>query len=263
MPEQNGSTEASKMSGACVVIGATGGIGRELCERLAADGRPLAIAARNEGPLSDLASRLESKGVKVFRRAFDAADAGATEAFFTDAASELGEITGAANCAGSILVKPAHLTKDEEFDDVIKVNLYSAFSVVKAAAKTMRKGGGSVVLFTTAAARAGIPNHEAIAAAKGGVISLSRSAAATYANNNIRFNAVGPGLVNTPGASELVGNETARKASEAMHALGRIGEPGEVASLAHWLLGADATWVSGQTFGIDGGLGTLRGRVKV
>jgi len=213
--------------------------------------------------VSDLAGKLEGEGVKVFHRALDAADAEATEGFFTDAANELGGVTGAANCAGSILVKPAHLTKPDEFDDALKVNLYSAFSVVRAAAKTMRKSGGSVVLFTTAAARTGIPNHEAIAAAKGGVISLSRSAAATYASNNIRFNAVGPGLVNTPGASDIVGNETARKASEAMHALGRIGEPGEVASLAHWLLGPDATWVTGQTFGIDGGLGTLRGRVKV
>jgi len=125
------------------------------------------------------------------------------------------------------------------------------------------RSDSATALFTTAAARTGIPNHEAIAAAKGGVISLSRSAAATYASNNIRFNAVGPGLVNTPGASDIVGNETARKASEAMYALARIGESGEVASLAHWLLGPDATWVTGQTFGIDGGLGTLRGRVKV
>ncbi|MEM9064817.1 MAG: SDR family oxidoreductase [Planctomycetota bacterium] len=251
------------METACAVVGATGGIGRVLCHRLASSGRPLAISARADGPLSDLRSELESKGATVFSRSFDASDASLTEGFLTEAANELGPVTGLANTVGSILVKPAHLTSPDDFDSVLKTNLYTAFACVRAAAKTMRKDGGSIVLFSTAAARTGLPNHEAIAAAKGGVISLATSAAATYASNNIRFNTIAPGLVDTPGAAALVGNETARKASEAMHALGRIGKPDDVASLAAWLLGPEATWVSGQTFGIDGGLGTLRGRVKV
>jgi NAD(P)-dependent dehydrogenase (short-subunit alcohol dehydrogenase family) len=117
-----------------------------------------------------------------------------------------------------------------------------------------------VVLFSTAAAAVGLPNHEAIAAAKAGVEGLVRSAAATYASQGLRFNAIAPGLVRTPLSARITSSETALKASVAMHPLGRIGEPDEVASLAAWLLGPDATWATGQVYTLDGGLAALRAR---
>ena len=120
--------------------------------------------------------------------------------------------------------------------------------------------GGSIVLCTTAAARTGMANHEAIAAATGGVMGLALSAAATYAPRNIRVNCVAPGLVDTPLAARITSNEGALKASTAMHALGRIGRPEEVASGIAWLLDPANSWVTGQVLGIDGGLGTLRPR---
>lgn len=136
----------------------------------------------------------------------------------------------------------------------------AAFALVRAAAPQMgRTGGGSIVLMSSAAGRIGLANHEAIAAAKAGVIGLTLSAAASYAARGVRVNAVAPGLVRTPLSARLVGNEASLKASEALHALGRIGEPDEVASLIDWLLGPQR-WVTGQVFGIDGGLGTVRSR---
>jgi NAD(P)-dependent dehydrogenase (short-subunit alcohol dehydrogenase family) len=122
----------------------------------------------------------------------------------------------------------------------------------------MMSTGGSIALVSTAAARTGLANHEAIAAAKGGVIGLTLSAAATYASRNIRVNCVAPGLTATPLAARITSNEAALKASQAMHALGRIGQPEEVASALAWLLDPENSWVTGQILGVDGGLGSIR-----
>ena len=111
-----------------------------------------------------------------------------------------------------------------------------------------------------AAARLGLANHEAIAAAKAGIIGLTLSAAATYAARGLRVNAVAPGLVRTPMTTRITSSEPALKSSMAMHALGRIGEPEEVASAIAWLLDAEQSWVSGLVLGVDGGLATLRTR---
>ena len=126
----------------------------------------------------------------------------------------------------------------------------------------MQKCGGSIVLFSTAAARTGLPNHEAIAAAKAGVIGLMQSAAASYASRGIRINAVAPGLVKTGLTEKIWSNEKSAAFSQGMHALGRLGEPEDVASLVQWLLDPENNWVTGQVLGVDGGLGTLRAAAR-
>ena len=243
------------------ILGATGGIGSALCRRLASRGCHLAIAARRQEPLDALASEL-GDAVKL-TRAFDATDATASEGFIKDAADTLGGLDGATNLVGSIILKPAHLTSDEELERTLRLNLWTSFGVVRGAAKTMRKGGGSVVLMGTAAAIAGVANHEAIAAAKGAVAGLARSAAATYAPSNIRFNVVAPGLVDTPLATDITSNEMATKASAAMHALGRIGNPEDIAPMIDLLLSPQAEWITGQVIGADGGLSRIQPRMKV
>ena len=232
------------------IIGAAGGIGSALARMLRQRGAEPILLGRSAERLAPLAEELGATSLVV--------DASQIEEL-EKAVLSLGAIQGIVNCAGSILLKPAHLVSEAEWRQTIETNLTTAFATVRAGAKALAQGG-SIVLCATAAARTGIPNHEAIAAAKGGVIGLTLSAAATYAPRNIRVNCVAPGLVDTPLAARITANEAALKMSVGMHALGRIGKPEDVASGIVWLLDPENSWVTGQILGIDGGLGTVRAR---
>ncbi len=238
-----------------LVIGAAGGIGSALVRRLVASGGKVFLAGRDATRLQTLATELGMPWGTV-----EATDPDAIDALADRATSELGGLDGLANCAGSILLKPAHLTSAADWQATIATNLTSAFGCVRAAGRLMKGEGGSVVLVSSAAARVGLANHEAIAAAKAGIIGLVLSAAATYAKQKVRFNAVAPGLVRTPLSKGLLSSELAEKASVGMHPLGRLGEPDEVAAAIQWFLDPAQGWITGQVLGIDGGLADLRGR---
>ncbi len=248
-----------------IIVGATGGIGSVLCQQLASHGAcNIMLAARDKSKLEELENTLEQADLKkhssrVAIQVMDARDSAQVTTVFAAAIEKFGNINGVVNLCGSIILKPAHLTSDEEFRDTISVNLVTAFNVLRAAARSMTTGG-SVVLMSTVATRIGLANHEAIAAAKAGVNGLVISAAATYATRNLRINAVAPGLVRTPLASKITGNELALKASTSMHPLGRIGEPNDVAAAIMWLLDPSTTWVTGQVISVDGGLSTVRAK---
>lgn len=239
-----------------VVFGGGGGIGAEVAARVVRRGWNCVIAGRT-------ASALESVAQSINARVFvaDARHDDQVDACVADAVNAFGGVDGIVNCVGSLLLKPAHLTTRAEWDDVLATNLTTAFHCVRAAAKYFsREHGGSIVLCSSVAARVGLANHEAIAAAKAGVIGLALSAAATYASRNIRVNCVAPGLVRSPMTARLVSNEASLKASVAMHPLGRIGEPADVAAAIEWLLDPAASWVTGQVIGVDGGLSNVRPR---
>ena len=184
----------------------------------------------------------------------------ALDAAVDRAVQEQGPLDGIVNCAGSLLLKPAHRTTEDEWRDTLTANLDTAFATVRAGARVMMKTGGSIVLLSSAAARIGLANHEAIAAAKAGVVGLALSASASYAPRGIRVNVVAPGLVRTGLTADLLRSEPSEKASVAMHAMGRIGEASDVARAITWLLDPDQSWVTGQVLGVDGGLATVRAR---
>ncbi|MEI6255488.1 MAG: SDR family oxidoreductase [Planctomycetota bacterium] len=242
-------------SQAVLVIGAYGGIGSSVARLLVAGGNRVFLAGRDRARLQSLAEDLAMPSAIV-----DAADAEALDICADRAVAELGKLTGITNCAGSLLLKPAHLTTAADWQATLAASLTSSFNCVRAAGRLLRAEGGSVVLVSSAAARIGLPNHEAIAAAKAGIIGLVLSAAATYARQKIRFNAVAPGLVRTPLTQGLVSSELAEKASVAMHPLGRLGEPDEVARAIAFFLDPAQSWITGQVLGVDGGLADLKGR---
>ena len=243
------------MGKGALILGASGGIGTALATRLRNCGWDLVLAGRNEKSLSELASTIDSPHFVV-----EATHLNEVQELCRFTSEHLQSFNGAVNCVGSILLKPAHLTSEDEFTSVLKQNLYTSFFLAKSVIPFFKECGGSIVMFSTAAAQIGIPNHEAIAAAKLGVEGLVRAASASYASNGIRLNTISPGLVNTPLARRITSNQKSLESSLAMHPLGRIGEATDIASAAAWLLEPENSWVTGQNLVVDGGLSGLKTR---
>lgn len=244
---------ANNNSPVYAILGATGGIGTSLSQRLAQQGARLFLGARDEAKLSALAAQTQAATMSL-----DATSSASVDAFIAQAVATYGQLDGVVNCVGSVLLKPAHITTNDEWQFTLRQNLDSAFYLLRAATKAMQGRGGSIVLLSSAAGRTGLANHEAIAAAKAGIIGLTLSAAASYAARGIRVNCVAPGLVATPLTARITGNDASLKASAAMHALGRIGAAEDVASAIAWLLDPANNWVTGQVIGVDGGLASVR-----
>lgn len=243
------------MAGEVVLItGGAGGIGSALARRLVARGDRVVLFGRTAGTLEALAAELGGEE-RALAHEGDARAAEDLERAVGCAVERYGSLAGLAHCVGSIVLRPLHATTPEEFRSTLDLNLTSAFLACRAALGAMRRGGGgSIVLVSSAAARQGLMNHEAIAAAKAGIEGMVRAAAMTYARQSIRVNAVGPGLTETALAAPIVSSPASRQVSEAMHPLGRLGRPEDVAAAIAFLLGPESGWITGQVLGIDGGL---------
>jgi len=228
-----------------LVIAASSSIGQALTSALKLQGDSVFTTARDKSKLNP-------------DMILDATDFDAVNEAFKQA----GTIDGVVNCSGSLFLKPAHITTKEQYQNVIDASLTTSFATVNAAGNYMKEGG-SVVLIASAAALVGISNHEAISAAKAGIIGLAQSAAATYAKNNLRFNVVAPGMVASPLTAELIKSEAMLDASKAMHALGRIGKPEDIAQAILFLLSPQNNWITGQVLAVDGGLSRVRPKVKM
>ncbi len=243
-----------------LVVGGSGGIGSALARRLVERDWQVVVAARDAARLREVAGAIGAEAVEL-----DATRSADVDEAIDSIVARHGRLDGVAHCAGSILLKPAHLIRDDEFAATLAANLTSAFFVLRAAVRVMMRqpAGGSIVLCSSVAARRGLVNHEAIAAAKAGVEGLALAAAASYARQGIRVNCVAPGLTRTGMTRRLTDNESVARASAALHPLGRIGEPDEVASAIAWFLDPAQRWVTGQVLGVDGGLGCIQSMNRV
>lgn len=236
-----------------LITGANGGIGSALARKLSKAGTKLVLAGRNEEELKSLGDELGAPVIVC-----DFTDLEEVSACVKEALEHLGEIEAVAHCIGSILLKPAHLTSANDWHAVIETNLTSSFYLLNQLGRPMSKSGGTIAFVTSVAGEKGLSNHEAIAAAKAGLAGLTRSAAATYVGSGLRVNCVSPGLTETKLAKPITGNEKARKFSEQMHPLGRLGQPEDIASALFFLLSPDNSWITGQTLSVDGGLSSLQ-----
>lgn len=238
-----------------IIGGITGGIGSSLALTFSSQGHSVSGFARNAGN-GDL------NGVTI--KLCDATNPEAVESILNAFRQELGQIDSYTHAIGSITLKPAHLTSPEEWHNTIRQNLDSAFFALRVISKIMSKQGfGSCLFFSTAAAQVGISNHEAVAAAKGGIEAMVRSAAATYSAKGVRVNAIAPSLTETPLSQSITGNQQALEISKRMHPLGEIGQPSDIASLAAWLHSNEARFVTGQTFVVDGGISSIVPKPRV
>jgi NAD(P)-dependent dehydrogenase (short-subunit alcohol dehydrogenase family) len=236
-----------------LIGGITGGIGSELAVKLSAGGDRVAGYAR-KAAVGDSFSPQDNFVLKTC----DATEPETLETVINEFQKELGSIDSYTHAIGSIYLRPAHLTPVEDWLQTIQTNLNSAFYALRSVTKIMSKQGhGSCLFFSTAAAQTGIANHEAIAAAKGGIEAMVRAAAASYASRGLRINAIAPSLTDTPLSQAIVGSEQALEISKRMHPTGAIGEASDVASLAAWLHSDQAKFVTGQTFVIDGGISKI------
>lgn len=240
-----------------VVAGGTGGIGSEVARGVVREGGSVLLVARDEERLSARVEELNALAGRsaASRFAADAASQAALSAAAADAVARYGRLDGWVHAVGSILLKPLSATGEEDFARELDRNAGSAFRALHAALGPMRKArAGSIVLFGSAAASLGLPNHAAIAAAKAAVSGLARSAAMDLARYGIRVNVVAPGLVRTPMSAAITGSEASLRVSTAMHPSGRISEPADVAAAVLYLLSDGASNVTGAVLPVDGGM---------
>lgn len=237
-----------------LIVGGSSDIGLLLGKNILENGDNLTLLVRDSARVSELANL----GATIV--VGDGLDEEIVS-YSVDAAKELGlgKIDGVVHLIGSLALRPPHAMSVDSFEEVIRTNLTSSFLTLSKAAKVMlRNQNGRIVFTSSVAGSLGLVNHEAIAAAKGGVEAMVRSAAATYAKRGVRINAVAPGLTNTRMAESVIKSDTSREIAVGMIPLNRINEPEEVASTIYWLLTDAPDNITGQVFHLDGGMSQVR-----
>lgn len=234
-----------------LVLGGVGGIGEALARRLVLSGYRVAITSRSFERAQNVAS-----GIGATPLAADVFDQSSlVEA--VSAAAGLGDLSGLAYCVGNIPLQPLARVSADDMVATYRLNVVGAMLSVQAAAPQLKAAKGAVVLFSSIAARQGFTNHVSIGSAKAGVEGLTLALAAELAPD-VRVNAVAPSLTDTPIAAGLTANSRLAELIAAMHAIPRLGRPDEMAAIAEFLLSADAGWITGQIFSVDGGRSSVR-----
>ena len=234
-----------------IIAGSTGTLGTAIVNALAKENE-LFLIGRDEAKLSKQASTINAN-YKVIDLNYNVEPREFGQIIDTDI-----EIEGLVNCIGSILIKPLHGTSIDEFNDVITTNLFSSYYLLASFARRMKNG--SAIFFSSIAGSKGLSNHEAISAAKSGIEGFARSAAATYAKDNLRVNVIAPSIMDSNMSQKILSTETAREVSKNMHPIAKIGDSSDIIPVIKWLLSPEAKWVTGQTIHVDGGLSTVKPR---
>lgn len=169
------------------------------------------------------------------------------------------EIHGVVFCPGSINLKPFHRLSEGDFLADFHQNFLGAVKIIQKCLPALKKSGSaSIVLFSTVAAKVGMPFHTSIAASKGAIESFARSLAAELASEKIRVNVIAPSLSDTGLAAQLLSTEEKQLASAKRHPLQRIGSADDSAQIVEFLISDKSSWITAQVIGVDGGLGTIK-----
>ncbi len=224
-----------------LLIGGSTGIGKEIAERMA-DKSNVIIASRN---------KIDTKKENIRHIEFDVIQHDIKELDLPDT------IHAFIYCPGSIDLKPFKMLQASHFEKEMDLNFFGLVRSLNGVLDKLKKAEqASLVFFSTVAVQTGMPFHTSVAAAKGAIEGFARSLAAEYAPS-FRVNVIAPSLTDTPLAEKLLASEEKKKKMDARHPLKRTGTPGDIASLATFLISDESSWMTGQVLGIDGGLSTL------
>ncbi len=242
------------MSRVALVTGASRGIGKAIALKLAADGFAVGVNfASSSAKADEVVAMIKKSGGQAVAVQADVSDADAVAAMFVAVTDELGPIT--------VLVNNAGITDDglllrmgvDQWDRVIATNLRSVYLCTKTALRAMiRAKGGRIINISSVSGVSGNPGQANYAASKAGVIGLTKSTAKEVGSRGITVNAVAPGFIATD-MTDALGDEVTRAAAEQI-SLGRLGSPEEVASVVGYLASDEASYITGQTIVVDGGL---------
>ncbi|MDC0205250.1 SDR family NAD(P)-dependent oxidoreductase [Pelagibacteraceae bacterium] len=232
-----------------LIFGATGSIGSSLASQLSNNELDCHLVGRNEDELKKLAQKLNYT--------YSVCDVLKLD-FTNNLKKDLDgiEILGIAYCVGSIDIKPFKLTKANDFVSSYVLNLVAVTEILRTFQDSLKKNKGSVVLFSTVAAKKGFANHSIISSAKAGVEGLTVALAAELAPN-IRINCIAPSLTKSKIASSVIKNSSIEESIAKMHPLKRIGEGADSANLANFLLTSKSSWITGQVIAVDGGRSSI------
>lgn len=246
------------MNTIALVTGAAGGLGQAVTHKLAQAGWQVVVVGRDGARLQQAFGGAHRQIVA------DCSTTAGVKALFATLKAEQLVPTALAHCIGNIRLGAAHRMAEKDFNDCLTANLVSAFHTLAGFTGQLRDAGspGAAVFVSSAAARIGTPNHEAVAAAKAGLEGLVRGAAATYASAGIRVNAVAPGMMETPATAGMISSPTTREAATRQYPLPGIGDAAELAELMVWLLSPHGARVTGQVWSLDGGFSTIRPLVR-
>ena len=245
-----------------LVTGASGGIGSAIARGLAAQGARLAISGSNQAKLRAFRDELDEhrpqhvQEVDHVAIACDLSDAEQVEKLVPAALDSLGKIDILINNAGITRDNLAMRMKDEEWDQVIRVNLESAFRLMRAATKPMMKARfGRIITVTSIVGTTGNPGQMNYCASKGGLTAMSKSLAQELASRNVTVNCVAPGFIRTAMTDGLP--DAQKEALNAKIPMGRMGEGGDIASACVFLASREAGYVTGQTLHVNGGMAMI------
>src|SRR5690349_18875664 len=244
-----------------IVTGAAQGIGRAIAKRLARDQYAVAIVDINADALADVQREIEELGARVLCLTGDLSKLKDVQEIIVRAA-EWGQLTALVNNAGRVFTHPYLEVTEDEWDAILTLDLKTVFFAMQFAAKHM-KAGGRMVNISSISGRSGRPDQAPYAAAKSGVISLTRSAALAFASQGINVNAVCPGVVDTPITQRIhkvranvlgITPEESLARMISRIPLGRIESPDDVANAVSFLCSPDAAYITGQSLNVCGGM---------
>lgn len=240
-----------------LVTGGASGIGRAAAERFARAGASVVVADQDVAGGEACVAALRETGTQAAFHALDVRDGEACEALVKAVIARFGRLDAAFNNAG--ISGGISLTEDQGialWRTVLDINLTGVFNCMVPQLRAMRGAGGAIVNTASIAGTAGAAGAAAYSAAKHGVIGLTRTAALEYARHGIRINAVSPGYIETPmtvGERSIFTGNHLERAVAAVPAR-RMGQPHEIADVVVWLCSAQASYVTGANYIVDGGV---------